>query len=67
MRIPKTRPSWIRGNFSVVVEGELVGYFRRFDSALIWRVHLARTTDAQSIYILKWGEILNIWRREVPV
>lgn len=64
MKTPATKPAWTTGSYAVHVDGLLIGYFRRFESAHHWRVYLAATTDASAIYIERQGQVVNIWRRE---
>jgi hypothetical protein len=63
VRIPATRPSWNTGTFAVHVDRELVGYFMRFRSAWLWREHVAATTTAREVHIMRHGHVLNVWRR----
>lgn len=58
---PNTKPNWSGGRYSVLVEDELVGYFRLFTSAHKWATYLALMSNAGTrIAILDKGSIVNI-------
>jgi hypothetical protein len=59
---PATKPQWTAGRYSLYVDGELVGYFRQFQSAYRWREYLTRTSAAAEICIRHNGSLVNVWR-----
>jgi hypothetical protein len=62
-KIPGMKPKWTGGN-SLVVDGELLGYFKQFMSAWRWRKYLVATGDVKEAYIQYRGKTVNIWKKE---
>jgi hypothetical protein len=58
---PRIAPNWTEGNYSVWVDGVIVGYFKRFSAARKWAVMMAgRPTTKDRAVVQHYGDIINI-------
>jgi hypothetical protein len=60
MEIPRTRPNWRTGKYTVHVGDEIVGYFRQFRSAWLWRNYERVQHPNARILIYEHGTLVSV-------
>jgi len=59
-RMPKTKPNWTTGKITLWQDDEIIGYFRRFESAWTWKNYLQVSSPKATFRIYDNGALVNI-------